>query len=130
HLRRNLFHKTADTPVVAVIAENVPSNKKEIEHTVVKRTLLSEKRLRFEIDYYDRHYVKWSWATDDTKSFIWKTNLLGGGRLFHLIYRLSLLPTLADFLLQKKVENQEWIYSSGYKIGGKGTKKSTAPYLH
>lgn len=129
HLRRSLFHKTADTPVVAVIAENIPSNKKDIEHTVVKRTLLSEKKLRFEIDYYDRHYVKWSWAIDDSKNFIWKTNLLGGGRLFHLIYRLSLLPTVKDFLLRKKQENVEWIYSSGYKIGG-NTKKKLAYFIN
>lgn len=113
HLRRSLFHKTADTPVVAVIAENVPSDRKEIEHTVVKRTLLSEKRLRFEIDYYDRHYVKWNWAVDQTKDFIWKTNLLGGGRLFHLIYRLSLLETLSDYLKDKR-KNRSWSYSNGY----------------
>lgn len=141
HLRESLFIKKNDkaikekikkgrTSVVAIIVENKVSERKSIEHIVVKRTLSSEKKLRFEIDYYDRHFVKWDWAIDSTKTFIWKTNLLGGGRLFHLIYKLSLLPTLKDYILQKKEKNSEWIYSSGYKIGGKETKKLPAEFLH
>lgn len=102
HLRRDLFHKTADTPVVALVLENQPSQEQPIEHTVVKRMLSSEKKIGFEIDYYDKHQVKWDWAIDERKSFIWKTNLLGGERLFQLIYRLSLLPTLEKFIESKK----------------------------
>jgi len=141
HLREVLFTKKNNqvyenqkkmgrTPVVALIVSNKPSDFKNIEHIVVKRTTAVEKKLRFEIDYYDKHQVNWDWAVDDTKSFIWKTNLLGGGRLFHLIYRLSLLPTLKDFIVKKKEENSDWIYSSGYKVGGKSTKKFPADYLH
>lgn len=141
HLREVLFTKKNNqvyenqkkmgrTPVIALIVINKPSDLKNIEHIVVKRTTAVEKKLRFEIDYYDKHQVNWDWAVDDTKSFIWKTNLLGGGRLFHLIYRLSLLPTLKDFIVKKKEENSDWIYSSGYKIGGKSTKKFPAEYLH
>ncbi|MDB5124857.1 MAG: hypothetical protein JWP94_2986 [Mucilaginibacter sp.] len=102
HLRRDLFHKTADTPVVAIVLKNQPSQGQSIEHTVVKRMLSSEKKIGFEIDYYDKHQVKWDWAVDENKFFIWKTNLLGGERLFQLIYRLSLLPTLEEFIESKK----------------------------
>ena len=139
HLREILFTKKKQTgaektkkigrtPVLALIAENKPSEKKSIEHIVVKRLNTTEKKIRFEIDYYERHIVRWDWALDETKQFIWKTNLLGGGRLFNLVYRLSLLPTLKDFLETKKNENPEWIYSSGYKIGGKGTTKEPADF--
>lgn len=124
HLRRDLFHKTADTPVVAVLIENKVSKRQPIFHTVVKRMLASEKKIGFEIDYYDTHLVKWNWAIDEDKFFIWKTNLLGGGRLFQLVYRLSLLPTL-----KKLVGDQtKYIFSTGYKIGG-NTKKEPANYI-
>lgn len=137
HLRESLFtkkssrntessSKTGRTPVVVLFVENKPSERKPIEHTVVKRTILSEKKLRFEVDYYDRHYVKWIWAIDNTKSFIWKTNLLGGGRLFHLIYRLNLLDKLGDFILDKKKE-RGWEFNIGYIIGI--NKPKQAPYI-
>ncbi|WP_162128705.1 hypothetical protein, partial [Flavobacterium phycosphaerae] len=34
-LRRDLFHKTADTPVIAIIAQNIVSTHQDIEHVVV-----------------------------------------------------------------------------------------------
>lgn len=113
HLRRLLFHKAADTPVVAVVVENEPSINAPIEHIVVKRTIGSDKHLKFEIDYYDRHPVRLNWAIDESKFFIWKTNLLGGGQLFYLIHRLSLLPTVADFIRQK----DEWMEIRGFEGG-------------
>jgi type I restriction-modification system DNA methylase subunit len=128
HLRRDLFHKTADTPVIALLVQNTPSTYEAIEHIVVKRQLLSERKIRFEIDYYDKHRVRWDWAVDEKKQFIWKTNLLGGGRLFHLVYRLSLLETLKDFLKEKKENNDNWLYQTGYKIGG-NTKKNYAKFI-
>lgn len=115
HLRRGLFHRTADTPVVAISVENMPSQGKSIEHVVIKRTISTEKKLRFEIDHYDRHVVQWNWAVDNTKQFIWKTNLLGGGRLFHMIYKFSLLPTLKDFILAQ----DKWEQIRGFE-GGTG----------
>ena len=130
HLRRDLFHKTADTPVVSILVQNKPSSNETIEHIVVKRQLLSERKIRFEIDYYDKHSVRWDWAVDDKKQFVWKTNLLGGGRLFHLVYRVSLLDTFKKFIEANKNLNPEWEYSSGYKIGGKGTEKTPATYIY
>jgi type I restriction-modification system DNA methylase subunit len=115
HLRRDLFHRSADTPVVAVIMDSTPSGHQDIEHYVVKRMVSSEKKIRFEIDYYDRHVVKWNWAMDEARSFVWKTNLLGGGRLFQLISRLSLLPTLQDHILS----NPGWTCQRGFE-GGNG----------
>ena len=84
---------------------------------MVKRTLSVEQRVRFEIDDYDRPLVKWDWAVDPDKQFVWKTNLLGGGRLFHLIYRLTILPTLKSFLESKKIEG--WKEIRGFEGGDK-----------
>lgn len=130
HLRRGLFHKSADTPVVAVVIENKESPRRSIKHTVVKRMSSSENRIRFEIDYYDRHSIPFEWATDPSRQFIWKANLLGGGRLYHVIHRLRNYPTLKEFLDSKEKEfPEQWIYSSGYKIGG-DTEKRTAKFIH
>lgn len=105
HMRRILFHQSAEVSVLALIASNYKNERKPIEHVVVRRIDESENKLRFEIDHYDRHFVPWNWAVDKTKSFIWKCNLLGGGRLFHLIYRLSLLPKLIDFIDEKELHH-------------------------
>ena len=112
HLRRELFG-SADTPVCVVFANSTESQGQKIEHTVIKRISSIEKKVFFEIDHYDRHFVPHDWATDEKKQFVWKTNLLGGGRLFHLIYRLSLLPTLKDFIDSKN----NWKEIRGFEGG-------------
>lgn len=130
HLRRILFHKTADAPVVALSIDNQPSKQQSIQHIIVKREYFSEKKIRFEIDYYDYHKVPWRWAVDEDKQFVWKTNLLGGGQLFHLIYRLSLLRTFEGFIDQKKLEDPDWTYSIGYKVSaGKKKKVENVNYI-
>lgn len=114
HLRRILFG-SVDTPVSAIVANSEKSRGQKTEHVVVKRLTAVEKKVYLEIDHYDYHTVPYSWVIDDAKQFVWKTNLLGGGRLFHLIYRLSLLPTLKDF-----IDSQDnWMEIRGFE-GGMG----------
>ena len=124
HLREVLFvkkslkhaannKKTGRTPVCAVLANPTESEGQKIEHIVVKRITAIEKKISFEIDHYDQHIVPHDWVTDETKQFVWKTNLLGGGRLFHLIYRLSLLPTLKNFIDSKN----NWKEIRGFEGG-------------
>jgi len=140
HLRESLFQKkshkgfgkkkkTGRTPVVAIVAKSYKHEYDSIEHIVVKRELFSDKGIRFEIDYYDRHTVRWEWAIDEKKQFIWKTNLLGGGRLFHLIYRLSLLESFSDFIFSRKKEKNSWTYGVGYKVNGR-KKEKNVDYIH
>lgn len=112
HLRRKLFG-SVDTPVCAIFTNSTKSQGQKIEHTVIKRITTIEKKIAFEIDHYDRHFICHDWATDEKKQFVWKTNLLGGGRLFHLIYRLSLLPTLKDFIDSKN----NWKEIRGFEGG-------------
>lgn len=123
HLRRGLF-TNADTPVLALIGSNVLSNFEPIIHTIVKRTISAEQRARFEIDDYDIHHVKWEWAVDPEKQLIWKTNLLGGGRLFHFVNRLKKFKTFKKF-----ISENNWPYSVGYKLEG-SNKTPNIEYLH
>ncbi len=126
NLRRSLFG-SVDTPVCAVLANPGESNRQKIEHLIIKRLTSIEKKIYFEIDHYDRHFVPHDWAIDETKQFVWKTNLLGGGRLFHLIYRLSLLEKLDEFIRRKY--NNEWHFSVGYKTVQKIGKKIPADFI-
>jgi hypothetical protein len=142
HLREILFikknlrgidnkrKKIGRKPVCAVIAYSSASSGKPIEHFVIKRISSVENKMVFEIDHYDRHVVPFDWATDIKKQFVWKTNLLGGGRLFHLIYRFSLLDKFGTFL-QKKARESNWVYCNGY-IGQYGDKSqnSQADFLN
>lgn len=41
---------------------------------------------------------------------------MGGGRLFHLIYRLSLLPTLKDFIVSKNDCHEMRGFEGGTKL--------------
>ena len=106
--------------VCAVFANAAQSKGQKIEHTVVKRITSIEKKIFFEIDHYDRHFVCYDWAVDEKKQFIWKTNLLGGSRLFHFIYRLSLLPTLNDFIGSKR----NWKAIRGFEGGTRVVEKN------
>ncbi len=117
HLRRELF--SAETSACAILATSDESTHKAIQHIVIKRLLSIENRTQFEIDHYDCHTVPYNLATDPEKQFIWKCNLLGGGRLFHFIYRFSLLPTINNFIAEKK-----WISSRGFEGGNNKTKHS------
>jgi len=141
HLRESLFtkknpkglglnKKTGRTPVVALNIDNQLSEQQSIQHIVVKREYFSEKKIRFEINYYDYHKVPRRWAVDEDKQFVWKTNLLGGGQLFHLIYRLSLLKTFEQFFYELKLTNPNWQYSSGYKIGGDSRDRKNCKFIH
>ncbi len=133
HLRRILFKKGGDggktkkntddsdgaePNVCAVVLQNTVSTHKNIEHIVIKRLVSVEKKLRFEIDHYDRHSVRFDWACN--YAFVWKCNLLGGGRLFHLIYRLSLMQNLKQFIGDKPQASDKkdgWLYEVGYELG-------------
>lgn len=127
HLRDELFRGRANTPVLAIIADSTPSKGQNIEHIIIKRLISSEKKLKFEIDHYDRHFIRQDWACNENLSFIWKTNLLGGGRLFHLIYRLSLLETLEDFIKERKKTG--WCYNLGYIINHKNKPRIPADFI-
>ena len=92
-------------------------------HLIAERTFSNTNKLFLEFDYYNFHFI--DKATVLTSSFIWKTNLLGGGRLFDLIERLDELPKLNDYL-QNKRKNNHWAFGVGFIVGN---KKKKADYI-
>jgi SAM-dependent methyltransferase len=109
---RGIFGK-ADTKVFAIIAEaQPPPDDRKILHAVFRRTGSVSAQRGFDIDYYDMHWLPRRLVRDDPA--IWRTNLLGGGRVRDFVDRLRRMRTLADFL----AEQSGWDHGEGFIAGG------------
>ena len=115
---RNLY--AADTKTVAVCAlAGPPSENHSIQHWTFRRTFGVHERLCFELDHYDHHCVSQPIAISDP--FVWRINLLGGGRLLSVSNRICSMRTLAEFVAEKG-----WTYGEGFIVGN---RKYEAPWL-
>ncbi len=117
-----LFERTVSTAVIFAFNRK-PTENHSVLHVTVKRNRSVKEKLFFEIDFYDLNNVPLKIAVSDT--LIWKTNLLGGGLLYHLVNRLFNLPTLKEFL-DKKQKINHWKYGQGFNYGN---KSKIAPHL-
>lgn len=105
------FFEDADTKAVALlISKTTPSNEHFILHWTFRRTASTDQRITFELDRYDYHVVPQEIAV--STRLVWRANLAGGGRMFHLVNSLIKLPTLLDF-----VNKHKWIFGVGNKSG-------------
>jgi N-6 DNA Methylase len=120
HLSDKLFHGTTNVAVCALIATNHQNTNEKLLHIIVERSKVAEERFYFELDHYDFHKVNYTTALEN--QYVWKANLLGGGRLLRLINNLSSLRSLEDFLIEKR-ENDGWEFGEGYIVGHDGSVK-------
>jgi tRNA1(Val) A37 N6-methylase TrmN6 len=112
---KTLWENGADVASAAIFVKNEkPDFTKNILHLTFKRTKATRERIIFEIDDYDLHFIDRQTAINN--EFIWKINLLGGGRIRQLVEKVKLLPTLKQFL---SVNN--CIAGEGYIVGKNGT---------
>jgi len=112
--------------IVALFAQKQKPNNEDILHVTVRRTKANKERNYFEIDHYDFHDVPKSVARSN--DFVWKCNLIGGGRIYHLVQKLKdRYPTLDYYLSDKKANNQ-WDYGQGYILGIQN-RKFKADYI-
>ncbi len=98
----------------AVFIQNAKPDNESVLHLIANKTFSNANRLFLEFDHYDFHFVSKEAIIDEP--YIWKSNLLGGGRLSQIIKRFSEMPTLAQFLETKRKENG-WIYGDGFIKG-------------
>jgi hypothetical protein len=116
---RNLYD-AADTKTVAILAHSeAPELDHSINHWTFRRTASVHKRICFELDHYDRHRVPQRIAESDP--YVWRANLLGGGRLLDESQRLRQMRTLAEY-----VEQKGWDYGEGFIVGN---RERHAPFL-
>ena len=122
---RNLYDG-GDTHTVAIAARRqAPTDEHGIRHWTFRRTNSVRERICFEIDYYDRHTVTQQSAEAD--GFVWRKNLLGGGRLHHLSERLRSLRSFGSYL-DCQEHDHGWDWGEGY-IAAKTGKRTPAPFL-
>jgi len=113
---RNLYSK--DPKTVAVCAGIAsPGEDHAIRHWTFRRTFSVHQRICFELDHYDHHRVLQRTAVTDP--FVWRANLLGGGRLLGISQRIRNMRTLATY-----IEKQGWDYGEGFIVGNRKKKAS------
>ncbi|MHA7777911.1 HsdM family class I SAM-dependent methyltransferase [Roseibium sp. M-1] len=115
---RGLFKKgEADPKIVVVLAEALqPVPIERILHAVFRRNGRATAEQGFDIDYYDLHWVRTEEVSESAD--IWRSNLLGGGRVRDFIERLRQFPTLRDTAI-----SHGWDFGEGYIAGLKGISK-------
>lgn len=115
---RGLFQKgSADTKVIAVVAEaqSAPPNR-QILHATFRRSGRADAEQGFDIDYYDMHWLPRDLAASNDG--VWRSDLLGGGRVLAFADRLKKLRTLAQY-----ADEMGWDYGEGYIVGKTGSRK-------
>jgi type I restriction-modification system DNA methylase subunit len=109
---RHLFDN-ADVKIIALLVQiNKPSEKHQITHLTFRRTISVNEHICFELDHYDWHQV----SNSDVEKFpyLWRSDLLGGGRLVYMSQYLQTMRKLSKFIKQKK-----WEYGEGFIKGEK-----------
>lgn len=118
---RHLYDGADPKTVSLLVTKRKPASTHRIHHYTFRRTFSVQERIGFELDHYDRHII--TQPTAENFAWIWRVNLLGGGRLLPLTKRLAEMPKLQEF-----VEGKKWDYGEGYIAASKG-KRDPAPWL-
>ncbi|MEC4117546.1 N-6 DNA methylase [Myroides phaeus] len=94
---KSLWDNGADVASAAVFVRNEkPDFSKNLLHLTFRRTIATKERIFFEIDDYDFHFVNRQTAINN--EFVWKNNLLGGGRIRNLVEKVQSIEILETFL--------------------------------
>jgi hypothetical protein len=118
---RGLF-ENADAKTIAVVAKpGIPDSEHEIIHQTFRRTKSVHDQIGFELDHYDRHIV--AQTTAIASPWVWKANLLGGGRLLALVQKAGQFENFKDYF-----RKQGWDYGEGF-IEGTSGQRAPAPWL-
>ena len=112
----------ADPKTIALLAtKRKPADTHRIQHYTFRRTFSVQERIGFELDHYDRHLIPQAEAQKN--AWVWRANLLGGGRLQYLSKRMAEMSKLNEF-----VTEQGWDYGEGF-IAASGGRREPAPWL-
>jgi type I restriction-modification system DNA methylase subunit len=107
-----VLFKNAKVAAAAVIGRNEQPTADKILHLTFRRTKALKEKLLFELDPYDFHWV--SRESVKERKYVWKINLLGGGRLHRMMDRLLKdSQTLGQYLERKRKDNG-WQFGEGY----------------
>ena len=123
---KSLWDNGARVGTVAIFVKNQkPDYSKNILHLTFRRTKGTKERIFFEIDSYDLHYVDRHTALNN--DFIWKNNMLGGGRIKIIIDKIKEIANLDTFLKNNNCFAKEGLKGSIGKLSSKDIYK--IPFL-
>lgn len=105
----------AKVAAAAIIGRNAPPSTEKVLHATFRRTRTIKEKLLFELDPYDFHWV--TRETIEKNKYVWKANLLGGGRLHRLLGRIFADVTTLGEYLEEKRKNHGWQFGEGYSVG-------------
>ncbi len=111
-----MLFESVNVAVAVVFAKKQEPIKDNLLHVTVRRTKPAKEKLYFELDYYDFHRISFQEALENR--LIWKSNLLGGGRLKHLMSRFAPLRSLGDYLKEAK-NKYSWEIAEGFIVAQK-----------
>lgn len=112
---KSLWDNGARVGSAAIFVRNEkPDFKKNLLHLTFRRTIATKERIFFEIDDYDFHFVNRQTAINN--EFVWKCNLLGGGRLNNFLEKIEKFDLFKPFL-----QNNGFLIQEGH-----GTLKNKA----
>lgn len=107
----------ADTKVIAIVAEAcAPAPDRVVLHAVFRRTGRAAARQGYDLDYYDIHWLARRTILEDPS--VWRSDLLGGGRVEDLVARLRRMRTLGAY-----AESQGWDFGEGFIEGKAGVSR-------
>lgn len=110
-----VLFKNAEVAAAAVIGRNEQPTADKILHLTFRRTKALKEKLLFELDPYDFHWVPRESVNE--RKYVWKINLLGGGRLHRMMDRLLKdSETLGEYL-ERKRKDHGWQFGEGYSVG-------------
>lgn len=110
---KSLWDNGARVGSAAIFTKNEkPDFSKNLLHLTFRRTIATKERIFFEMDDYDFHFINRQTAINN--EFVWKNNLLGGGRIRNLVEKVQILPKLKDIL-----DENNSIIEEGFEIGSK-----------
>jgi len=111
-----ILFESANVAVAVVFAKKQDPTQKDLLHVTARRTKPSKEKLYFELDYYDFHRISYKEALENR--LVWKSNLLGGGRLKHLINKFAHLRPLGNYLKEAE-KKYGWKSAEGFKVGNR-----------
>ena len=111
-----VLFQSANVAVAVVFARKKDPTKNELLHVTVRRTKPAKEKMYFELDYYDFHRISYPDALENR--LIWKSNLLGGGRLKHFMERFASLRSLGGYLNEAK-NKHGWAIAEGFIVAKK-----------
>jgi hypothetical protein len=100
----------------AVFIQKSEPDNEDVLHIVANRTFSNVNRLFLEFDHYDFHSINKDAVINSP--YIWKANLMGGGRIVRLIERIAVLRTINEFIEKKKKDG--WVVGEGFIASEKG----------